>query len=210
MERNGRPSVAALALFLMSAIHADQGLAHRSGCHRWHSCESDHGTYVCGDTGHCGGCFDNAYCKGGAPRTRDRAQASPVAPGAQRLVAPPREAPVMAPPLPPTVEPTPSAAALRACAALDDPGERLRCFDKLTRPSQVVEKKREAVIASPSRTAAPATLGSAQTRRQSTPAASAQPVKPDPMLACARIHEPAVQLECFDRVPARQKGRAIH
>jgi hypothetical protein len=26
--------------------------AHRSGCHRWHSCPSDSGSYVCGDAGH--------------------------------------------------------------------------------------------------------------------------------------------------------------
>jgi len=26
--------------------------AHRSGCHRWHSCPSDRGTYTCGDAGH--------------------------------------------------------------------------------------------------------------------------------------------------------------
>jgi hypothetical protein len=27
--------------------------AHRSGCHRWHSCPSDHGSYTCGDLGYC-------------------------------------------------------------------------------------------------------------------------------------------------------------
>lgn len=26
--------------------------AHQNGCHRWHSCPSDSGTYVCGDFGH--------------------------------------------------------------------------------------------------------------------------------------------------------------
>lgn len=26
--------------------------AHRSGCHRWHSCPSDRGTYKCGDLGY--------------------------------------------------------------------------------------------------------------------------------------------------------------
>jgi len=31
-------------------------LAHRDGCHRWHSCESDRGTYVCGDLGY------DTYC----------------------------------------------------------------------------------------------------------------------------------------------------
>jgi hypothetical protein len=42
--------------------------AHRSGCHRWHSCPSDTGSYVCGDLGHCSGCPDNEYCLGGQPR----------------------------------------------------------------------------------------------------------------------------------------------
>lgn len=35
---------------------------HRDGCHRWHSCPSDNGSYVCGDLGHddeCGGSEDN-------------------------------------------------------------------------------------------------------------------------------------------------------
>ncbi len=36
--------------------------AHRSGCHRWHSCPSDRGTYICGDLGYCSGCPDNQYC----------------------------------------------------------------------------------------------------------------------------------------------------
>lgn len=26
--------------------------AHRSGCHRWHSCPSDTGSYICGDAGY--------------------------------------------------------------------------------------------------------------------------------------------------------------
>lgn len=39
--------------------------AHQSGCHRWHSCPSDHGTYTCGDTGYCSQCPDNNYCKAG-------------------------------------------------------------------------------------------------------------------------------------------------
>jgi len=37
--------------------------AHQSGCHRWHSCPSDSGSYTCGDTGYCSGCPDNQYCK---------------------------------------------------------------------------------------------------------------------------------------------------
>lgn len=30
--------------------------AHRSGCHRWHSCPSDTGSYTCGDLGYTSGC----------------------------------------------------------------------------------------------------------------------------------------------------------
>lgn len=39
--------------------------AHQSGCHRWHSCPSDTGSYVCGDWGYCSYCPDNQYCKNG-------------------------------------------------------------------------------------------------------------------------------------------------
>ena len=52
-------------LLLMVLTTAD---AHRSGCHRWHSCSSDRGTYVCGDLGHCSGCPDNQYCLAGQAR----------------------------------------------------------------------------------------------------------------------------------------------
>ncbi len=41
-----------------AALYATPVQAHQDGCHRWHSCPSDHGTYVCGDTGYsseCGG-----------------------------------------------------------------------------------------------------------------------------------------------------------
>lgn len=32
-----------------------ESLAHRDGCHRWHTCPSDTGNCVCGDLGHgCG------------------------------------------------------------------------------------------------------------------------------------------------------------
>jgi endonuclease YncB( thermonuclease family) len=33
--------------------------AHRSGCHRWHSCPSDNGSYECGDLGHDDYCSNN-------------------------------------------------------------------------------------------------------------------------------------------------------
>lgn len=44
--------VATAVLYLLAA----PAQAHRSGCHRWHSCPSDHGTYVCGDLGYTSGC----------------------------------------------------------------------------------------------------------------------------------------------------------
>lgn len=44
----------AAALFVFIApLTAD---AHRSGCHRWHSCPSDTGSYTCGDLGYTSGC----------------------------------------------------------------------------------------------------------------------------------------------------------
>jgi hypothetical protein len=33
-------------------ISPTESLAHRDGCHRWHSCPPDDGSYVCGDLGH--------------------------------------------------------------------------------------------------------------------------------------------------------------
>ena len=35
--------------------------AHQSGCHRWHSCPSDTGSYVCGDLGYTSGCYSSTY-----------------------------------------------------------------------------------------------------------------------------------------------------
>jgi len=45
-------------LALLGAVLAGSApaMAHRSGCHRWHSCPSDTGSYVCGDTGHSSEC----------------------------------------------------------------------------------------------------------------------------------------------------------
>ena len=54
-------------LYIFNVVVAE---AHRSGCHRWHSCPSDSGSYVCGDTGRCSGCPDNQYCKAGNPVSR--------------------------------------------------------------------------------------------------------------------------------------------
>jgi hypothetical protein len=68
-------SRAAIFLAILFAISfvlstAQESVAHRSGCHSWHSCRSDHGTYTCGDTGHCSQCPDNKYCLSQKPNTR--------------------------------------------------------------------------------------------------------------------------------------------
>lgn len=44
---------AVTAAFYLLAAPAE---AHRSGCHRWHSCPSDSGSYVCGDLGYTSSC----------------------------------------------------------------------------------------------------------------------------------------------------------
>lgn len=52
---------ALLALVAALIVIAPPASAHRSGCHRWHSCPSDSGSYVCGDTGHSNYCGNSTY-----------------------------------------------------------------------------------------------------------------------------------------------------
>ncbi len=45
-------------MFISSTLVFTEISGHRDGCHRWHSCPSDNGSYVCGDKGYdseCGG-----------------------------------------------------------------------------------------------------------------------------------------------------------
>ncbi len=60
-----------LLVLILSFFSTSLAEAHRSGCHRWHSCPSDSGSYTCGDTGRCSGCPDNQYCESRRPRLRD-------------------------------------------------------------------------------------------------------------------------------------------
>src|SRR6266702_5565654 len=60
-------SVVAL-IVILAIVSIGTAFAHQSGCHRWHSCPSDRGTYVCGDLGHCSGCPDNRFCIARKPR----------------------------------------------------------------------------------------------------------------------------------------------
>ena len=70
-----------VAIFILGAcLYSDVASAHRSGCHAWHSCPSDRGTYECGDTGHCNQCPDNKYCKGQKPRQPEAERKSRDAP----------------------------------------------------------------------------------------------------------------------------------
>jgi hypothetical protein len=48
--------ITALAVSVSIPSFVSKANAHQSGCHRWHSCPSDWGTYVCGDTGHSNYC----------------------------------------------------------------------------------------------------------------------------------------------------------
>ena len=45
-----------LILTLSIGVIPLSSYAHQSGCHRWHSCPSDSGSYVCGDLGY------DTYC----------------------------------------------------------------------------------------------------------------------------------------------------
>jgi hypothetical protein len=68
-----------LLVIVFIALTLSLAEAHRSGCHRWHSCPSDSGSYTCGDTGRCSGCSDNQYCESGSPRLRKVAPPKPPA-----------------------------------------------------------------------------------------------------------------------------------
>ncbi len=45
-----------LSLIILAFTIPSVSFAHRSGCHRWHSCPPDSGSYVCGDLGYTSGC----------------------------------------------------------------------------------------------------------------------------------------------------------
>lgn len=75
-----------LALLLLVLL-SSPATAHRSGCHRWHSCPSDTGSYTCGDLGYCSGCPDNQFCEGGS--LRRPAQSAPERDRTEERGAPP-------------------------------------------------------------------------------------------------------------------------
>jgi hypothetical protein len=70
----------AILLFMLVGSGIAMIEAHRSGCHRWHSCPSDHGTYICGDLGDCSQCPDNEYCLGDKAQATTKPPAKPATP----------------------------------------------------------------------------------------------------------------------------------
>jgi hypothetical protein len=50
-----------VSLLLVLILLPSPTFAHRDSCHRWHSCPSDTGSYVCGDLGY------DSECPGGVP-----------------------------------------------------------------------------------------------------------------------------------------------
>jgi endonuclease YncB( thermonuclease family) len=54
--------------FIVIYLGVGTAWAHQHPCHGWHSCPSDRGTYVCGDTGRCDQCPDNQFCLARQPR----------------------------------------------------------------------------------------------------------------------------------------------
>jgi len=69
-------SIALFAIIILSIVFVvaapDSAFAHKSGCHRWHSCPSDSGSYVCGDLGY------GTYCpKSVEPKKEVKKQTTP-------------------------------------------------------------------------------------------------------------------------------------
>ncbi|MGW2838829.1 hypothetical protein ACWCWD_13635 [Streptomyces sp. NPDC001493] len=83
--------VAAVAL----GVGASPAAAHRDGCHRWHSCPSDTGSYVCGDLGYFSECgYSSLPGSGtGAGSGNDSGAGAGADPGADTEVVADDEAP---------------------------------------------------------------------------------------------------------------------
>ena len=73
-RRRVRGSAVLLAAVGAVATWSAPAAAHQDGCHRWHSCPSDTGSYVCGDLGYY------SECPGGAPDAPPAAPAAPPVP----------------------------------------------------------------------------------------------------------------------------------
>jgi hypothetical protein len=45
-----------ILVLIFITLFRTEAFGHRDGCHRWHSCPSDSGNYVCGDLGYDSEC----------------------------------------------------------------------------------------------------------------------------------------------------------
>ncbi len=60
MQKISLKTTLSVTLLLSIVLPSSKVEAHRSGCHRWHSCPSDTGSYVCGDLGYTSQCPPSA------------------------------------------------------------------------------------------------------------------------------------------------------
>ena len=112
--------------------------AHRSGCHRWHSCPSDTGSYECGDLGYDTYCPDKNEPSNTAPLPVPAPapiQAQPVpAPAPIQAQPVPAPAPIQAQPVPAPVPvqalPLPASLPAESSAPVSAPGQQgALCFN---------------------------------------------------------------------------------
>jgi len=85
LRRSGRPlaraGITVTTAVLLLGLLPVPAEAHRNGCHRWHSCPSDTGSYVCGDLGY------DTYC-GASGESEDSAPVDITAPRQPTVVRP--------------------------------------------------------------------------------------------------------------------------
>lgn len=92
-------------LILLYSVSVSNVEAHRDGCHAAHSCPSDTGSYVCGDTG------NSSQCGGSAPAAPIQQNTAPTTAPVKQFVAPiatsvPTRIPTKIPTATPTIKPT--------------------------------------------------------------------------------------------------------
>ena len=71
MQKSSIKIALSVSLVLTTVLPSSKVEAHRSGCHRWHSCPSDTTSYVCGDLGYSSQCPPATKLKnlGSSPRS---------------------------------------------------------------------------------------------------------------------------------------------
>jgi hypothetical protein len=67
-------------LLVVVFVPIDSADAHRDGCHRWHSCPSDSGSYICGDLGYDSECPNKRHDPSPTPAPPAEPTAIPPAP----------------------------------------------------------------------------------------------------------------------------------